>query len=141
MTKRPYLLLEQIPDLPIKEAKQAWTRHYGVPPPNISLDLLRLGLGYRVQEKRLGSISAESRALLKQAARMAKGEKIPAPRRKLFPGTWLVRDWHGVGHTVTVLDNGFEYDGQTWASLSAIAKAITGTHWNGPAFFGISTKR
>lgn len=135
---RPYLRLEQVPDLPIEEAKQAWERHYGAPAPNISLDLLRLGLGYRIQEKRQGSIGAEARALLRQASRMIKGEKMPEPRRKLMPGTRLVRDWHGAGHTITVLDDGYEYDGKTWASLSAIAKAITGTHWNGPAFFGVS---
>ena len=135
---RPYLLLEQVPDLAMEEAKHAWARHYGARAPNISLDLLRLGLGYRIQEKQQGSIGREGKALLKQAARMAKGENVPAPRRKLMPGTRLVRDWHGVGHTITVLDDGFEYDGKTWASLSAIAKAITGTHWNGPRFFGIS---
>ncbi len=49
-----------------------------------------------------------------------------------------MRDWHGTGHTVTVLDKGFEYDGRAWRSLSAIAKAITGAHWNGPRFFGLT---
>lgn len=135
---RPYLSLEQVLDLPIEEARQAWARHYGAPAPNVSLDLLRLGLGYRIQEKRQGSLGREGKALLRQASRMARGENIPTPRRKLMPGTRLVRDWHGTGHTVTVLDEGFEYDGKAWASLSAIAKAITGTHWNGPRFFGIS---
>ena len=95
-------------------------------------------MGYRIQEKRQGSLSREGKALLTQASRTAKGTNAPAPRGKLMPGTRLVRDWHGTGHTVTVLDEGFEYDGKAWASLSAIAKAITGTHWNGPRFFGIS---
>jgi Protein of unknown function (DUF2924) len=58
--------------------------------------------------------------------------------RKLTPGTRLVRDWHGLGHTVIVLDDGFEYDGKHWRSLTAIAKAITGTAWNGPRFFGLT---
>lgn len=58
--------------------------------------------------------------------------------RKLTPGTRLVRDWHGAGHTVTVLDDGFEYGGKRWKSLTAIAKAITGAHWNGPRFFGLA---
>ena len=61
--------------------------------------------------------------------------------RKLTPGTRLVRDWHGVGHTVTVLEDGFVYDGLQWPSLSAIAKAITGAHWNGPRFFGLTERR
>jgi hypothetical protein len=50
----------------------------------------------------------------------------------------LVRDWHGTGHVVTVLDQGFEYDAQTWRSLSAIAKAITGGHHNGRRYFGLT---
>jgi hypothetical protein len=60
---------------------------------------------------------------------------------KLNPGTRLVRDWHGVGHNVTVLEDGFAYDGKHWPSLSAIAKAITGAHWNGPRFFGLTELR
>ena len=62
----------------------------------------------------------------------------PLPALKLTLGTKLVRDWHGEGHTVTVLDDGFEYDGRRWKSLSAIAKAITGTKWNGPRYFGLT---
>jgi hypothetical protein len=58
-----------------------------------------------------------------------------------MPGTRLVRDWHGIGHTVIVLEDGFEYAGERWKSLTAIAKAITGTHWNGPRFFGLSERR
>jgi len=58
---------------------------------------------------------------------------------KLSPGTKLIRDWHGVGHSVTVLDNGFEYDGKHWKSLTAIARHITGTKWSGPRFFGLAT--
>lgn len=61
--------------------------------------------------------------------------------RKLTPGTRLVRDWHGVGHTVIVLERGFGYDGKQWKSLSAIATAITGAHWNGPRFFGLTEQR
>ncbi|MEV5033983.1 DUF2924 domain-containing protein [Sphingobium sp. LMC3-1-1.1] len=61
--------------------------------------------------------------------------------RKLTVGTRLVRDWHGTGHTVIVLDEGFEYNGQRWRSLTAVAKAITGTHWNGNRFFGLTEPR
>jgi hypothetical protein len=74
------------------------------------------------------------------AARVAKPEnKGPMPR-KLTPGTRLVRDWHRAGYTVIVLEDGFEYAGKRWSSFTAIAKAITGCHWNGPRFFGLSTK-
>ena len=80
-----------------------------------------------------------TRALLKAQER-AKDQDGAAPvavPRKLTPGTRLVRDWHGTGHTVTVLEKGFAYEGREWRSLSAIAKAITGAHWNGPKFFGL----
>lgn len=52
-------------------------------------------------------------------------------------GTWLIREWQGRRYEVTVVDGGFEYEGRRYRSLTAITKAITGTHWNGPAFFGL----
>ena len=67
-------------------------------------------------------------------------QKKPLPR-KLTPGTRLIRDWHGVGHTVIVLEDGFEYDGKHWKSLTAIAKTITGNQWNGPLFFGLAERK
>jgi hypothetical protein len=59
----------------------------------------------------------------------------------LMKGTTLVRQWQGVTHTVTVLEDGFEYLGQRFKSLSVIARKITGTHWGGPAFFGLRSYR
>jgi len=59
------------------------------------------------------------------------------PRRRLKPGTVLVREYHGQRHTVTVAADGFEWQGTTYASLSAIARAITGTAWSGPRFFAV----
>ena len=101
--------------------------------------VLRLGIAYRLQEKKQGGLSRESKRLLRQAIAVARQDSVAAtPPRRLAPGTRLVRDWHGAGHTVTVLDEGFEYDGSTWRSLTAIAKAITGTHRNGPRFFGLT---
>ena len=73
-----------------------------------------------------------------RSATMGNEPAASPPQRKLTPGTRLVRDWHGAGHTVTVLEQGFEYDGQVWRSLTAVAKAITGTHRNGPRFFGLT---
>lgn len=72
-------------------------------------------------------------------ARRNSKDRVPAAI-KLSPGTKLVRDWHGVGHTVTVLEKGFDYDGKVWSSLTAIASAITGSKWNGPRFFGVTGK-
>ena len=142
MKRRPYLTLGRLAVLPLEELNHEWMRRFGAPPPNLSPDLLRLGLGYKLQEERHGGISRSTRSLLRQVGALA-GEvttKAALPR-KLTLGTRLVRDWHGVGHTVTVLDVGFEYDGQRWNSLSAIAKAITGAKWNGPRFFGLAERK
>jgi hypothetical protein len=135
---RTSLTLDKIADLPPDSLKIEWARRYGAPTPNISVDLLRLGIGYKLQEQRLGGLHRTSRALLRYSNPVA--GKGPPPR-KLTPGTKLVRDWHGVGHTVTVQADGFDYDGRYWKSLTAIALAITGTKWNGPRFFGLSEGR
>lgn len=142
MARRIYLTLDWLEELAPEMLKNEWARRHDAPAPNISPDLLRLGLGYRLQEERLGGLSRETRSLLRQVARKADvGEPNMPPPRKLTPGTRLVRDWHGVGHTVTVLEKGFEYDGKTWRSLTAIARSITGTHWNGPRFFGLAGRK
>jgi hypothetical protein len=141
MGRRERLSLDRLEDLSITELRGEWARCHGAPPPNLSADLLRLGIAHRLQEKRHGGISRETRRIIMQTSRSATvGNEQPAlpPQRKLTPGTRLVRDWHGTGHTVTVLEQGFEYDGQVWRSLTAIAKAITGTHRNGPRFFGLT---
>jgi hypothetical protein len=142
MGQRARLTLERLDGLTPAQLEEEWARQFGAPAPAISPDLLRLGIGYRMQEKRSGGISRETRALLKAHGRAREGGPATAASvpRKLTPGTRLVRDWHGVGHTVTVLEKGFAYDGKEWRSLSAIAGAITGAHWNGPKFFGLSGK-
>ena len=154
MGRKPRTSLDQLETMPLAELKQEWARLYGAPAPALSADLMRLGIAYRLQEQRLGGLSREAKSILRQAARAreaasagaeAGGGEGPAASksshpvpRKLTPGTRLVRDWHGTGHTVTVLEKGFAYAGKEWRSLSAIAKAITGGHWNGPRFFGLS---
>ena len=142
MGRRPYLSLGRLAELSPEDLKSEWARRYGTPAPALSPDLLRLGIGYKLQEQRLGGISRSTRSLLRQVAASGGegGEKKPLPR-KLTPGTRLVRDWHGVGHTVIVLEDGFEYDGKHWKSLTAIAKAITGNQWNGPLFFGLVERK
>jgi len=127
---------DQLVGMSAGELAREWERVYRAPAPGLSADLLRLGIAWRLQERRLGGLSRDARAALRKAA--AGRKTVPKLRRKLTPGTRLVRDWHGNGHTVTVLEKGFEYDGKTWPSLTAIAKAITGTHWNGPRFFGLT---
>ena len=142
MTRRSYLTLVQIAEMDPAGLAEEWARRYGAPAPNISSDLVRLGLAYRFQEQRHGGVSRTSKTAMRRAAAAADEPAKPAAIiRKLTPGTRLVRDWHGVGHTVTVMEDGFAYDGKYWPSLSAIAKAITGAHWNGPRFFGLTERR
>ena len=139
MGRRALLTLDRLDELGPAELKEEWARCHGAPAPSVTPDLLRLGIAYRLQEKKQGGLSRESKRLLRQAIALARQDNATAaPPRRLSPGTRLVRDWHGVGHTVIVLEEGFEYDGRTWRSLTAIAKAITGSHRNGPAFFGLT---
>ena len=139
MGRRAYMTLDRLTDLTTDELKAEWARRYAAPAPNLSSELLRLGIAYRLQEQSLGAVSRSTKSLLRQlAAQPKEGERKGPPPRKLTIGTRLVRDWHGVGHTVTVRENGFEYDGRKWRSLTAIAKVITGSHWNGPRFFGLT---
>lgn len=142
MARRPYMNLGRLAELPPEDLKLEWVRRYGVPAPALSNELLRLGIGYKLQEAKSGGMSRGTRTLLRQvAARAGESTETKPMPRKLTPGTRLVRDWHGQGHTVIVLDDGFEYDGKHWKSLTAIAKAITGNQWNGPLFFGLAERK
>ena len=140
MGRRPNMSLARLAGLPVEDLKTEWARRFGAHAPGLSPDLLRLGLGYKLQEQKLGGVSRSTRTLLRRVAvRGARqGDQGKPMPRKLTPGTRLVRDWHGVGHTVIVLEDSFEFDGRHWKSLTAIARAITGTHWNGPRFFGLT---
>jgi hypothetical protein len=94
-----------------------------------------MGIAWRLQEKQLGGLSRTARQVL-HASDDAKAQKVQ--QRKLTPGTRLVRDWRGVGHSVTVVENGFHYEARRWPSLTAIARHITGARWSGPRFFGLT---
>lgn len=131
--------LDRLTHMTTDELKMEWERRHSVPAPNLSPDLLRLGIAYRLQEQRTGGISRSTKTMLRQIVSQSGQPANAGPLpRKLTIGTRLVRDWHGVGHTVTVLENGFEYDGKHWRSLTAIAKAISGSHCSGPSFFGLT---
>jgi len=130
---RPRLKLDDVDTLGATDVRDWWVRLHGAPAPSIALPLLKLGVAYRVQADAAGLRNRKLPALI-DAPR--KGRVMPS--RKLTPGTRLVRDWHDVGHVVTVLDDGFDYDGRRWTSLTAIARAITGAKWSGPRFFGLT---
>jgi hypothetical protein len=110
-------------------------------PPDIGPDLLRRGIAYRLQERGQGSLTSSTRRdIERQIKRLGKDDVEAVIAPSLKPGTRLVRSWHGKMHQVLVLDDGFEFDGRRYASLTQIAGDITGTHWSGPRFFGLVTR-
>jgi hypothetical protein len=118
-----------------------WRRLYrAASPTRLSRDLLLRGVVYVVQERAQGGLSLTNRRRLRSLSE--DGDRpAAAPAITLKPGTKLLREWHGHTHTVSVLEGGFEYDGERYPSLSRIARRITGVHWSGPLFFGISKRR
>ncbi len=117
-----------------------WGEAFGRPAPKrISRDLLLRALAYHVQEQTEGGLSkAALRRLASIAEPKGNGSRPPRPATpRPRPGTRLIREWRGEVHQVTVLDQGFDYRGERYASLSQIARTITGTRWSGPLFFGL----
>lgn len=108
---------------------------FRVPAPDgLSRDMIVRLIAHRLQEQRLGKLD---RSLAEQVDRLGRGQE---PRRRPKAGTVLVREHDGVMHEVVVGPDGFQWNGETYASLSTIAKRITGTSWNGPRFFGLRPK-
>ena len=125
--------------------KQQWRDLFGKEPPPHNRAYLQSRLGYRIQELAYGGLKPATLARLE-----ALGERLdggnPVLRRirvddKPVTGTRLMRNYQGIEHTVTVLADGYEWQGRPFQSLSAIARAITGTRWNGWAFFGLKNNR
>jgi len=129
----------------VVELKAKWETIFGTPAPNNSRGYLELRLGYRIQELTLGGLSRETRRTLDLLADEIEGrigrKAIIADSRNPVVGTRLVREWEGVEHTVTVMKDGFDWQGRKFKSLSAVARAITGTQWNGYRFFGLREAR
>ena len=125
--------------LGVEELRREWRRLWHSEPPRISHDLLVLGLGYRLQELEQGGLGKATKRKLQTMAKSLRttGRIGLAPNVSLKPGSRLVRAWHGRTHTVTVTEEGFDYSGTTFQSLTQIAKKITGAHWSGPRFFGL----
>lgn len=110
------------------------------PPPAFGAGLLARALAYREQEKALGGITAADLKRIRRAAKRSSGDGSSVIE-EAKPGTWLSRTWHGEVHQVIVLEGSVEYRGERYASLSAVAREITGTHWSGPRFFGLNSPR
>jgi len=148
--------VEALDGLTREELVARWRKAHGCPPPKgVKRNLLLHSAAWHLQAKRLGGLKGNAQRTLQRLMR-AKSDASPdtkAPERrtserssrkpvrhlrgKLSPGVRLVREWNGRLHVVEVTEAGFLYDGKTYASLTGIAKRITGTQWSGPRFFGL----
>ena len=105
------------------------------PPPRLSQDLLRRSLAYQIQADRLGGLSRKFEKLL----RIDSTPATENAHQRLIAGTQLVREWQGQMHVIDILENGYRWRDKRFASLSAVAREITGTRWSGPRFFGLAS--
>lgn len=126
---------------PRAELVEAWKQVYGRPPPKgLSTRLLHLACEYHRQAQEQGGLSRKRLRELMRYAQPAKGTKRSrltiAPSPKPTVGTRLVREWRGRTHVAEIREDGVLYEGKTYRSLSQVARAITGTRWSGPRFFG-----
>jgi hypothetical protein len=135
--------LDRLPTTPIADLRRRYRELFRTEPPKaFGPDLLRRSIAHRIQEKAYGGLPASMRRLLDKLVKAAIAKpngRLELPGR-IKPGSELVRTWKGQTHRVTVMVDGYTYDGQRYASLSEIATEITGTKWNGPRFFGLRTK-
>ena len=124
---------------PTQELRRVWRTFYHTGPPlGLSRDLIIRGLADKLQQRaHAGPTRALQRRLQIVAAEFEKGARSFDPGGMLKTGATLVRQWRGHTHTVLVGEEGFEYEGQRYRSLSVIAERITGAHWSGPRFFGL----
>ena len=129
-------------DRSTQELRLAWSKlHRTEPPLGISRDLLIRSLAYDLQQRGDGSPNLALRRRLQMlVAALEKGARSVDPGLVLKAGSTLVRQWRGRTHTVLVGENGFEYEGQRYRSLTVIAERITGAHWSGPRFFGVTRR-
>jgi hypothetical protein len=128
---------------PIGDLKAKWRSLFETEPPPYNRRFLEHRLAYRIQELAYGGLKPETLERLDALADELEGKLSRRGRVENRPisGTRLIREWKGVEHQVTVRDEGFEYQGRPFKSLSAIARAITGTRWNGHVFFGLKNHR
>jgi len=142
--KTPNVLKQvaELNDMDLSQLRQRWRELYDSEPPSYGRAFMMKRLVYCIQELAYGGLPGETRDQMDQILHNAgyddMGRKgyVKKPTGPV-PGTLLIREWKGRRHEVSALENGFEYHGRRFRSLSAVAFHITGTKWNGPAFFGL----
>jgi len=127
----PEAEIRSLETLGLRDLRSIWAARFGPAPKLRSEELLRLMLAWRLQAEALGGFTPETRR------RLSRRGAIAPEGRALGDGAILRRDWQGRQIEVVVKADGFLWDGKTYPSLSAIARAATGTRWNGPRFFGL----
>jgi hypothetical protein len=137
--------LAALKTMPLPELKAEWRTLFGAEPPGYNRRYLESRLAYRIQELAYGGLKPETIRRLEALGAQFADRNVTSRRIRHdampIAGTRLLREWQGVEHTVTVLTEGYEWQGRPYRSLSAIARAITGTRWNGLVFFGIKNHR
>jgi len=143
-TKNTRSVLRQIDELNrmnMVQLRTRWNDLLGTDPGRMGRSYMIRRLAYRIQELVYGGLTREARRKLAAIADGAETESAKAARKRqatsLQPGTRLLRDWHGERYEVIVQDDGFLYAGKKYRSLSAVARAITGSYWSGNRFFGL----
>jgi hypothetical protein len=135
--------LAALNQMPTHELRARWRKNYRAEPPRrIPRDLLMRAVAYQIQESALGGLDRKTKRKLRTLAQALETDgRLPlSSGPSLKPGAKLIREWHGKTYRVSVLEDGFEFDGELYPSLSRIAREITGAHWSGRRFFGLSQK-
>jgi hypothetical protein len=129
--------------MPTVDLKKKWKELYESEPPPFNRGYLESRLAYRLQEIAYGGMKNETLKRIEALRENIKGNSSYDPNSKNRPpvGAVLVREHRGIEHRVKVLQDGFEYNGHLYRSLTAVASHIAGVHWNGPMFFGLRRNR
>ena len=160
MNKTPLHRIHALRQMTVGELRQEWERLHGEPTQSRNKDHLFRRLAWRIQELANGGLSGDARARIDELAptRLQRtrtsqgatpgGTASPQPKpikirdiNMPIAGTVLTRIYKGTEIRVVTLDDGFEYDGRVYGSLTAVAKAVTGQHWNGKLFFGLTKRK
>lgn len=142
--------LAALQKMKLPELQEKWRDLYGTEPPHFKSSFLKKRLAYRIQELFYGGISMKTQ---KQIAEIAASDPLlgscekkeqvrqNANNGKILPGTRFIRYWNGENYEVTARENGFEFKGKMYRSLTSVATEITGTKWNGKLFFGVTKRK
>ncbi len=145
MTETVIARLAALKTTPTVDLKGKWRELFGTEPPPYNRRFLESRLAYRIQELAYGGLKPETIERLEALGEQLDGGNKAIRRLRVddkpIAGTRLIREWQGVEHIVTVLKDGYEWQGRPYHSLSSVARAITGTRWNGWVFFGLRNRR